>query len=381
LRIKDFVGKSQPRVLLQNRTDSNSLPGGDTTVLNETYYHLLQLGGRVAISLEENPNLAEYDLVHLNNISRTKDTLAQVINARNQNRPIILTPLYEDMDKYLLPATNLEALYLRLSETGTRLSLDEIMTVAGNLELERHPLDTPIARYLGIGDFKNQKSILENTDFILTSGKIEVNTIVEKFGYANKIETLNFGFNPEFITANGNEFRNKYGLKDFVLCVGRIEARKNQFALIEIFRTLPHLKLVLIGSFSDPSSKSKIIKYAPKNVIFIERLPFSELVSAFGAARVHVLASWYELPGVVSLEAAAAGCRIVSTSWGTAKDYFEEFIHYCEPNNFFSIRNAILDANECENSKSLREFVIESYSWEKTAGKLLEIYEKIFSRF
>src|SRR5690606_16489795 len=162
-------------------------------------------------------------------------------------------------------------------------------------ELGQHPLDNPIAQSLGIGDIPSQKEILDTVDYVLTSGEEESRLLTERFGDIRNMETARFGFNRKFLNADGAAFSRKYGLKDFVLCVGRLESRKNQWSLIEIFRTLPKMQLVLIGAFFNPEIKEAVKAFAPPNVLFLERLPFDELVSAFGAARLHVLASWYEL--------------------------------------------------------------------------------------
>lgn len=365
------------RVLWQNRIDSLRLRGGDTTVLDETVKNLRAQGTHADVCYEDAPDLSGYRMVHLNNISRSRDTLEHARNAKRWNRPALLTPLYEDMDRYLVPATKLDLLYQRLAGTGKRLTLEEIRTVLSRFELPEHPLDNPPARYLGIGDREKQEEILATVDCILTSGEEESRSITEKFGPMRHMEPVHFGFNRDFLDADGAAFSAKHGLKDFVLCVGRIEARKNQWTLIEVFRTLPRLKLVLIGSFSNPGIADAVKAYAPPNVVFLERLPFDELVSAFAAARVHALPSWYELPGLVSLEAAAAGCRIVSTSWGSARDYFGERVRYCQPDDPASIREAILHAYDSESRGELRSYVGDTFGWDKTARKLREIYGRV----
>ncbi|GEM_PF-2254224 len=370
---------SDMRVLWQNRNDSERLPGGDTTVLLETVKNLLALGSKVDVSYEDSPDLAPYQLVHLNNISRTRDTLEHVRNAKRRNRPTVLTPLYEDMDRYLVPATKMDLLYQQMAANQTILSLDEIKGVLSSFDLPRHPLDNSAAKHFGIGDKVKQKEILDSVDCVLTSGEVESRSITDHFGPIRHMESFQFGFNRQFLEADGRAFSEKYGLKDFVLCVGRLEPRKNQWNLIEIFRTLPHIKLVLIGIFHNPDFKNVVKAYAPPNVLFLDRLPFAELVSAFGAARVHALASWYELPGLVSLEAAAAGCRIVSTSWGSARDYFHDKVRYCEPDDPVSIRKAILNAYDANPDPELREFVKESYSWEKSARRLQGIYRRVLA--
>src|SRR5690606_5235904 len=140
--------------------------------------------------------------------------------AKRQKRPSLLTPLYEDMDRYLTPATKMDLLYQRMAVLKTRLSLDDLANVPSQFELGQHPLDNPIAQSLGIGDIPSQKEILDTVDYVLTSGEEESRLLTERFGDIRRMETARFGFNRKFLNADGAAFSRKYGLKDFVLCVG-----------------------------------------------------------------------------------------------------------------------------------------------------------------
>ena len=56
-------------------------------------------------------------------------------------------------------------------------------------------------------------------------------------------------------------------------------------------------------------------------------------------AKVNVLTSWVETPGLVSLEAAYAGCNLVVSDKGSVRDYFKNFAFYCDPSNIKNIKN------------------------------------------
>lgn len=375
--VAPWTPASLPAMLWQNRDDMELAQGGDTTLVNETMGGLRELGVKVSLSLEERPALDGFGAVTLVNISRTRDTLAQLANAKARGKPTVLIPLYEDMDRYLVPAMKTDLLFRYLAIKGKQLPLDALKLVRDGFELSEHPLENPFARQFGIGDADKQRSILGDVDYILTSGKAESDSIRKKFAPKAPMEEMFYGFNRDFSSADPRAFVSRHGLKDFVLCVGRLEPRKNQWQLIEVFRSLPHLTLVLIGVFSDPSMEPLIKAYAPPNVRFFSRLPFAELVSAYAAARVHVLPSWYELPGLVSLEAAAAGCRIVSTDWGTAPDYLGDKVAYCSPDHPAGIREAVLKAYDTDATASLREYVLENFSWKRAARKCMDVYERL----
>ena len=65
------------------------------------------------------------------------------------------------------------------------------------------------------------------------------------------------------------------------------------------------------------------VKISGKRLQIIDHLPQNLLASAYAAAAVHVLPSWMETCGLVSLEVALAGAPLVgSTSgmnWNTSK--------------------------------------------------------------
>jgi hypothetical protein len=109
-------------------------------------------------------------------------------------------------------------------------------------------------------------------------------------------------------------------------------------------------------------------------VTFLDSLPREELASAYAAAKVHALPGWFETPGLSTLEAAAAGCNIVTTDRGTAREYFGDLAWYCDPRLVESIRSAVLAAYQAPRADRLRELVRERYSWPRAAESTLEGY-------
>jgi glycosyltransferase involved in cell wall biosynthesis len=83
-----------------------------------------------------------------------------------------------------------------------------------------------------------------------------------------------------------------------------------------------------------------------------------------------------ETPGLSSLEAAVMGCNIVATKKGDTYDYFEDYAFYCEPDNVESIKTAIDQAYHAPFNPQLKNKILSSYTWEKTAEETLKAYEK-----
>jgi len=170
------------------------------------------------------------------------------------------------------------------------------------------------------------------------------------------------------------------GIKGFVLEVGRLSPEKNCLALIEALWKVD-VPIVFVGKASP---------YAPEyatachqrgqqrgNVHFLDWVPHEQLPGIYALAAVHALPSWRETPGLVSLEAAAAGCRIVSTSIGSAYEYFGDDAWYCHPADRNSIRKAVEQALRARPSADLRQRVLRDYTWDKAAEATLAAYRSV----
>jgi glycosyltransferase involved in cell wall biosynthesis len=157
--------------------------------------------------------------------------------------------------------------------------------------------------------------------------------------------------------------------------VARIEGRKNQLNLVRAMQGLPW-PLVLAGKPAPNHLNffEQVKREAGSNVHFPGQIDHALLPALYKAARVHVLVSWMETPGLSSLEAAAMGCDLVVTDRGDTNEYFGDFAHYCEPDSVESIRNAILEAYRKPADTRLREHVLDKFTWQRTAEKTLEGY-------
>lgn len=115
------------------------------------------------------------------------------------------------------------------------------------------------------------------------------------------------------------------------------------------------------------------------NVEFISHIPQEEVFKHMLRAKVNVLTSWIETPGLVSLEAGYARCNIVVSDKGTVRDYFSDFACYCEPGDVVDIKNKVIEAMAKPFDERFREHIREKYTWEMAAKKTLEAYVSVLS--
>jgi glycosyltransferase involved in cell wall biosynthesis len=174
-------------------------------------------------------------------------------------------------------------------------------------------------------------------------------------------------------------FQEAYGVTDYVLCVGRIETRKNQ-ALLTLALRDTDIPLVLVGHEADARYADLIRKWGNDKVIFAGRMEpgGAMLASALAGARVFCLPSWSEGAPLAALEAAAAGCNMVLSNRSSEQEYFGDLARYVDPADPLHIREKILEAyadTGWEGRKSrLIDLIKSEHSWEHYAKGTADAY-------
>jgi glycosyltransferase involved in cell wall biosynthesis len=321
------------KILMQNRTDLVTAVAGDTVQVVKTRDYLLKLGLDVQLNITPDQDLTDFDLIHLFNIMPVQETYQQFLNARRYRKKIVLSPIYWDPTEYL-------------GVTGQNATF-------GAWWADTMPL---------------RRAIMKQVAVLLPNSQLESEALFKLFGRLPLLKIVPNAADQLYAAATPERFYHQYGCRDFVLSVGRICRRKNQLSLIRAVQQLG-LPLVIIGPINDGGYYQECRRAARGDrVLFIDTLSQLELASAYAAARVHALVSWYDTPGLVSLEAALAGCRIVTTDRGSTREYFGMAVDYCDPADLASIRQAVATAWERrEPAAELRTRILKDYSWEQTA--------------
>ena len=220
------------------------------------------------------------------------------------------------------------------------------------------------------------RAIYRACDVVIAQSPSEADGLAEDFGIARERIVVSYvGAEPRYADASPELFQKKYGLRDFVLCVGRVDPNKNQLSLIRALKD-EKLTLVLAGGSIAPPYLEQCRASAGANVHFLPSLTDEELKSAYAAARVHALASWLEVVGFVTLEAAVAGCNVVLSRYHGGRDYVGEQGWYCDPADLDSIRRAVLDAYHAPRQTALRDYLLKTFTWEKHAQGIRAAYDR-----
>lgn len=169
-----------------------------------------------------------------------------------------------------------------------------------------------------------------------------------------------------------------------VLCVGRVEPHKNQLGTIRALAGVPGVTLTVVGPPHPHHlgylEECRRAAAEAGNVTLLPGVDHADLPGLYARHRTHVLATWYETTGLVSLEAAASGCTVVTTDRGHAREYFGDDARYCDPADVESIRQAVTYALEDSPSAGLRARIADRYTWAETARHTLTAYERVLGR-
>lgn len=175
-------------------------------------------------------------------------------------------------------------------------------------------------------------------------------------------------------------FRNTYNVSGpYILNVGNIEPRKNQHAFLEALRAFPEYKFVVIGNVRAQWYKDACVDMGRDQFIHIDALPHeSEMLrSAFSGCEFFAMPSLVETPSIASLEAAASGAKLLSTSRGSAPEYFKDMATYVDPLDLSSLRTGICTALSSTVNPHLKSHIQTTFGWDSVIRKLLDVYKDI----
>jgi glycosyltransferase involved in cell wall biosynthesis len=352
------------KVAFITRLNLYTIAGGDTVQIEQTARKLIGMGVEIDILRSVDPIPYEkYDLLHFFGIPRPGDI---VYHSKLARIPFVVSTIFCTYgDYYKYNRKGIGSLFAGLSAD----SMEYFKTIARWIVGKDH---RPSLNYLLIGQRKSIIKVLKTANFILPNSQSELERLKENYTYDVKPIIVTNGINPEKFPFNPTIKKDS----SLVICVGRIENRKNQLNLIKALNNTKY-KLVLIGAPS--ANQNEYYQWcraaAGSNVTFLDRVPHDELVKYYQLAKVHVLASWFETTGLSSLEAAIMQCNIVITDKGDTREYFGDAAFYCDPENTDSIKAAVEQASETTFNKSLSEKIFTCHTWQKAAEQTFEAYQ------
>lgn len=355
-------------ILFIARATLYSSPGGDTKQLDLTAENLRGLGIGVDVALtHESPDYSRYDLLHFFNIIRPADI---ILHAKASRKPFVVSTIFLDYGSFEKTArTGAMGLLNRfVSEDGIEYLKAMARWVKNGEKIRSKD-------YLRWGHRASVKWVAEHAAILLPNSESEYRRFFEKYGVHRPYHVVPNGIDASVATrplARMPEY------EDGVLCVARIEGRKNQLNLIRALNNTAY-KLFIHGkpSPNNVGYYDACRREAAPNVRFSQWLSEEELYAMYASAKVHILPSYFETTGLSSLEAAVMGCNIVVTDRGDTRDYFGDRAWYCDPDDPASIREAVQKAHAAPYDPGFRQHILQHYTWRRAAEETLKAYEKV----
>ena len=205
------------------------------------------------------------------------------------------------------------------------------------------------------------------------------NDLVEMLGFdPAKITVIYEAAGDQFKPAHKRSLLQKYGIGGkYVLTLGTREPRKNLRRTIEAFSKLglKNTRLVVVGKFG----WGEDIRPS-ENVIVTGFIPGNDLPTIYTFSEAFVYPALYEGFGLPVLEAMSCGAPVVTSNTSSLPEVAGKAAVMVDPTNIGQIAAGIRTA--LENRDILQKKGIEQakkFSWERTAHKTVEVYEKIMS--
>jgi glycosyltransferase involved in cell wall biosynthesis len=205
----------------------------------------------------------------------------------------------------------------------------------------------------------------------------------------NKIDVIYQGCNPIFWNSISETDRletlMKYNIpKEYILCVGTIEERKNILKVIKaIHKSKIRIPLVIIGKPTPYLSKVQaFVEYnRMDNVIFLHNVPTEDLPAFYQNAKIFVYPSLFEGFGIPILEALTSKTPVITSRGGCFAEAGGKSSIYIDPENIDELADTI---SQILNSATLRDNMIidgfvhaQQFRQDKIASNIMGVYEKL----
>lgn len=236
-----------------------------------------------------------------------------------------------------------------------------------------------------------------NSDSVITISNSTKKDILKNYQVPSDKVTVTYpGFNSQFFKpikdqAKIEEVLKKYSIdQSYIIYIGTVQPRKNLIRLIEAFRKIEGLKLVIVGKITGLGRKAWMfdqILNKPKElgisdkVIFTDFVPTEELPLLISGAVAYILPSLYEGFGIPVVEAMACGTAVIVSNNSSLPEVVEDAGLLIDPKKIDHIEQSIRTiSTDVKLRNKLSKLSLEQakkFSWEKMAKVAIKVLENV----
>jgi glycosyltransferase involved in cell wall biosynthesis len=286
-----------------------------------------------------------------------------------------------------------------------QLHVPYVMTLPGGyfnaLPEEIRQMRNPLKGTISYGDFLDrlfgrQIDTMKLANGIVCVSENDLRSAKERFPDKPVIQLPN-GVNYDYFHEyGGSDFRKQVGIRPdrkILLCVSRIDYRKNQLMLPELPALLGEpWHLVFIGSpttdwYMDKLREKIRLMGLSDRVTMINGVPPDSalLPAAYHAASAFLMPAMYEPSGLVILEAWSAGTPVIASPVGSLKTLIRDgetgFFAPAEgaPHEWADLIRKLDEDAELRGriTETAAAEAREKYSWDVITDKLLDFYQEV----
>jgi glycosyltransferase involved in cell wall biosynthesis len=355
------------------RVDGATHHGGDVVQIEKTIAAGRKLGlfdGQLIFNPEV--DLRKFDIVHLTNLDRPVDLLLYLKAMRGiAKERIFLSSIhhsYSEIERFEKSGRG-----SKFSALLSKLNFRQLELLRSFVRSAKFPsLFFAALHAVVLGVDRLQRDVLSRSKLVFVLSKKEQADILCDTKYAGE----NFALLRNAFLVNSSAEARDSDARTGILCVGRIEPRKNQLRIIEAVLDLG-LKVTFIGALNGNHGRygEEFLRVVGQRSDLLQYVgPQSGEVVANYMRRslVHVSASWFEVASLVDLEAAGFGCAIVTSHCGSTNEVLGGNLEVVDPSSVESIRRGILSAYSRGEAPL---FLVPSWSWDDCALELSGHYK------
>ncbi len=344
--------------------------GGAEVQLLKTKEYINKLDCDVDVTLFDmwRHTIGEYDIIHCFRPMAFSAECASLLQlAKQKNVKTAISPIH------FVSSQSIKELSPTFSNAALRRTLFELR----RLIFKRGYLKR-------LNPWKTYELVLSLSDIILPNTRDSLDFLIDSYHNIAKdrCTVIPNGVDLFFKHGDPRLFEERFGIRDFILFVGRIEPVKNLLKLIQAFTDSElDTELVIIGRCDDPAYYNQCKEAAPSRVVFLPPLAHNSplLASAYKAAYSVALPSYVEMGPLVALEGALAGANIAITEVGGSKEYFRDYAWYIDPMSARSIQEALIASYNAPKNSRLSQHIERNFVWPEIAKKTVRAYESLYN--
>lgn len=228
----------------------------------------------------------------------------------------------------------------------------------------------------------------QRADLLLTVSEYSKSRIEKHYKVpSNKIVVTPNAVSQDFYSIDYNEsqrYTSGLGISKYILCLSRIEPRKNHLALLKAFVELrlweKGYHLVFIGRKTIPvpdfdAFMNSLEHSVSEYIHIINQVSFSDLLLWYKSASLFVYPSFAEGFGIPPIEAGAAGIPCICSNQTAMADFSFFGLNLFDPRNIDQLKACImktLNSYSQESIDHIKNEIRETYNWNLIANKFLQ---------